>query len=80
MNDYPLCRKYNPELYEEVVMHNMIMEEVAKKMNVPLEELVEFFYKGKIKLELINEQEEVLKNHEQGNTVLRKMSEDNGCK
>lgn len=69
---FPLCRIHNPELYDEVASHIMIMDEVAKKMNVPVEELMEFFYKGKLKLDLINKQEEVLKNYEQrqGDTIL----------
>lgn len=60
---FPLCQEHNPELFEEVHHHVMVMEEVSNKMSIPLEELIEFFYKGKLKLECIQEQEEVLRKY-----------------
>ena len=60
---FPLCQEHNPELFEEVRHHVMVMEEVSNKMSIPLEELIEFFYKGKLKLECIQEQEEVLRKY-----------------
>lgn len=67
---FPLCKECNPALYEEVCQHMLIMMEVSKRMGVPLEELLEFFYKGKLKLEVIKEQEEVLSNVNEGNNIL----------
>lgn len=58
--EFPLCKECNPALYEEVCQHMLIMREVSNRMGVPLEELIEFFYKGKLKLDVIKEQEEVL--------------------
>ncbi|MEG1519327.1 MAG: hypothetical protein RR313_11020 [Anaerovoracaceae bacterium] len=58
---YPLCCEHNTALFEEVCQHVLIMEEVCEKINVPLEEVVEFFYNGKIKLNFIEEQEKELR-------------------
>ena len=60
---YPCCYESNKGLFDEVAHHILIMQEVSCKMGVPLEELIEFFYKGKLKLDCINEQEEVLKQY-----------------
>lgn len=62
---FPLCREHNPELFEEVSQSILIMTEVSGRLKIPLCELIEFFYKGKLKIELIKEQEEALKNYEQ---------------
>lgn len=63
VQDFPLCQEYNVELFCEVSHHMLIMQNAADKLEVPLEELIEFFYKGKIKLDTIREQEEVLRKH-----------------
>lgn len=77
---FPLCRTHNKELFDEVAQHILIMSEVSKKVKVPIEELVEFFYRGKLKMDLIREQEEVLKQYEQGDKLLREVSQNDGFK
>lgn len=58
---FPLCKNHNEELYRDVLHHYKVMLEVSTRMNIPVEELMDFFYKGKLKMEFIKEQEEVLK-------------------
>ena len=79
---FPLCKKYNRKLYDETLHHYLVIQGVSDKMGVPIEELIEFCYKCKLRLELIQNQEEVLKEYGSGehNTVLRKVSKDNGRK
>lgn len=60
---FPMCKEHNPALFEEVAHSLLIMCEVSEKMNVPMEEMMEFFYKGKLKLDLIKEQEEELEKY-----------------
>lgn len=72
-SQYPLCKKSNPELFYDVCQYSLIIYDVAERVQVPMEELIEFFYKGKIKLDLIKEQEEVLRKNEQGDTFLREV-------
>lgn len=74
---FPCCKECNPELYEEVCQHVLIMTEVSKRISIPLDELIEFFYKGKLKLEVIKEQEEVL-NRVKGNNILPEVQKNNG--
>lgn len=80
LDDYfPLCKQYNSDLFNEVQHCYLIMTEVSNKMNVPLEEMLEFFYKGKLKLELIKEQEEVLQNYGcERNETLQEVQQDDG--
>lgn len=61
--EFPYCEEYNNELYTDVMQHVKIMESTAEKVGIPLEELINFFYKGKMKLDLIKEQEEVLSDY-----------------
>lgn len=77
---YPLSKKNNPELFYDICQHALILCDVAERVQVPMEELIEFFYKGKLKFDLINEQEEVLREYGQGNTLLREMSQNDGSK
>ena len=79
---FPLCKKHNRKLYDETLHHYLVMQGVSEKIGVPVEELIEFCYKCKLRLELIQNQEEVLKEYGSGehNTVLRKVSKDNGRK
>lgn len=60
---FPLCMEHNPDLFNNVCYHLLIISEVAEKINIPLEEMLEFFYNGKIKLDILKEQEEVLRRH-----------------
>lgn len=60
---FPLCKEYNPELYNETLHHFLVMREVSEKISIPLDELIQFFYKGKLRLDVIKEQEEVLKDY-----------------
>ena len=58
---FPLCKTNNKELYDSVLHHYLVMKSVSRRIKVPLEELMDFFYRGKLQLEVIKEQEEVLK-------------------
>ena len=60
---YPMCAEHNKVLFNEMVHHSLIMENAAESLGVPVSELIDFFYKGKLKLELIKEQEEVLQEY-----------------
>ena len=60
---FPLCKEYNPKLYEEALHHFLVMKGVSEKIGIPLEELVDFFYKGKLRFEVIKQQEEVLQEY-----------------
>lgn len=79
---FPLCKEYNRKLYDETLHHYLVVQGVSEKIGVPIEELIEFCYKCKLRLELIQDQEEVLKEYgdSEYNTLLREVSKDNGRK
>ncbi len=60
---YPLCKELSPELYQRTLHHYLVMKGVSESIDIPFEELVEFFYIGKSRLDVIKEQEEVLKDY-----------------
>ena len=53
------------------------MEQIAKKLAVPIDELMQFFYKGYIKKDLIDREEREYVR--QSNNTVREVSKDNGC-
>ena len=55
--EFPNVKQYDAVLYESYLHHRLIMEEIADKMAIPLEELIDFFYKGKIQKDLIEREE-----------------------
>lgn len=60
-NNFPLCREYCKELFDDVCYHILIQNEMQKKFDVPLEEFCEFLCKGKIKFEFLKKKEEELR-------------------
>lgn len=74
---YPNVKKYDKELFYDYCHHRLVMEQISKKMNVPIDELMDFFYKGKIKSDLI-EREEKEYVRQSGN-IVQEVSQDNGC-
>ena len=46
--EFPNVKEYDTRLFESYLHHRMVMEEIADNIAVPLEELIDFFYKGKI--------------------------------
>ena len=79
---FPLCKEHNRKLYDETLHHYLVIQGVSEKIGVPIEELIEFCYKCKLRLELIQDQEEVLKEYgdSEHNTLLWEVSKDNGRK
>lgn len=76
--EYPMVEKYDEVLFEDYMHHRLVMEQIAKKMSVPVEELMDFFYKGKIKKDLIEREEREY--GRQSYNIMREMSKDNGLK
>lgn len=76
--EFPMVEKYDEVLFEDYMHHRLVMEQIAKKMSVPIEELIDFFYKGKIKRDLIEREEREYAR--QSNNLMREMSKDNGLK
>ena len=75
--EFPNVKEYDTRLYESYLHHRMIMEEIAENIAIPLEELIDFFYKGKIQKDLI-EREEMEYVSRQKSNLLREMPQDNG--
>lgn len=73
---YPMVKKYDSCLFEDYLHHLMIMLQVSERIDIPLEELMSFFYKGKIKLDLLEREEEEY--GRQSVNFVREMSKDNG--
>lgn len=73
---FPMVKKYDTVLFEDYMHHQLVMEQIAKKMCVPLEELMYFFYKGKIKRDLIEREEKEYAR--QSNYNMREVSESDG--
>ena len=55
--EFPNVKEYDTRLFESYLHHRMVMEEIADNIAVPLEELIDFFYKGKIQKDLIEREE-----------------------
>lgn len=77
MKEYPNVEKYDKMLFEDYMHHRLIMEQIAKKLSVPIDELMQFFYKGYIKKDLIDREEREYVR--QSNNTVREVSKDNGC-
>lgn len=74
---YPLCLKFNKEMYNDVFEYYLIMSTVSDKMKIPVEELISFFSKGGNKLGELSKQEEAYKENEhKGNEILQEMQQD----
>lgn len=69
--EFPNVKKYDKCLFEDYMHHLLIMEQVSKKIEIPLDELIDFFYKGKIKKDLIQREEECY--GRQSNNTMREM-------
>lgn len=61
MEKYPHVKEVNPGLFDDYLHHYMVMEQVSDKIAIPLDELMCFFYKGKIKQDLMEREEYVFK-------------------
>ena len=55
--EFPNVKEHDIRLYESYLHHRMIMEEIADDIAIPMEELIDFFYKGKIQKDLIEREE-----------------------
>ena len=44
MKEYPNVEKYDKILFEDYMHHRIIMELIAKKLAVPIDELMQFFF------------------------------------
>lgn len=55
---YPMVKKYDCCLFEDYLHHLMIMQQVSERIEIPMDELMTFFYKGKIKQDLVEREEE----------------------
>lgn len=61
---YPLCHRENRAMFDDMLHHVVIMEDAASKLNVPVEELMDFFCSGREKINSIKECEESLRKNE----------------
>lgn len=78
IEEYPNVEKYDKILFEDYIHHRLIMEQIAKKLSVPIDELMLFFYKGYIKKDLIDREEREYVR--QINNTVREVPKSNGCK
>lgn len=78
IEEYPNVEKYDKILFEDYIHHRLIMEQIAKKLSVPVEELMLFFYKGYIKKDLMDREEREYVR--QINNTVREVPKSNGCK
>lgn len=78
IEEYPNVEKYDKILFEDYIHHRLIMEQIAKKLSVPIDELMLFFYKGYIKKDLMDREEREYVR--QINNTVREVPKSNGCK
>lgn len=78
IEEYPNVEKYDKILFEDYIHHRLIMEQIAKKLSVPIDELMLFFYKGYIKKDLIDREEREYVR--QINNTVREVPKSDGCK
>lgn len=78
IEEYPNVEKYDKILFEDYIHHRLIMEQIAKKLSVPVEELMLFFYKGYIKKDLMDREEREYVR--QINNTVREVPKSDGCK
>lgn len=77
IDEYPNVEKYDKILFEDYIHHRLIMEQIAKKLSVPIDELMLFFYKGYIKKDLMDREEREYVR--QINNTVREVPKSNGC-
>lgn len=77
IEEYPNVEKYDKILFEDYIHHQLIMEQIAKKLSVPVDELMLFFYKGYIKKDLMDREEREYVR--QINNTVREVPKSNGC-
>lgn len=77
IEEYPNVEKYDKILFEDYIHHRLIMEQIAKKLSVPIDELMLFFYKGYIKKDLMDREEREYVR--QINNTVREVPKSNGC-
>lgn len=78
IEEYPNVEKYDKILFEDYIHHRLIMEQIAKKLSVPVDELMLFFYKGYIKKDLMDREEREYVR--QINNTVREVPKSDGCK
>lgn len=78
IEEYPNVEKYDKMLFEDYIHHRLIMEQIAKKLSVPIDELMLFFYKGYIKKDLMDREEREYVR--QINNTVREVPKSDGCK
>lgn len=78
IEEYPNVEKYDKILFEDYIHHRLIMEQIAKKLSVPIDELMLFFYKGYIKKDLMDREEREYVR--QINNTVREVPKSDGCK
>lgn len=78
IEEYPNVEKYDKILFEDYIHHLLIMEQIAKKLSVPIDELMLFFYKGYIKKDLMDREEREYVR--QINNTVREVPKSDGCK
>lgn len=77
IEEYPNVEKYDKILFEDYIHNRLIMEQIAKKLSVPVDELMLFFYKGYIKKDLMDREEREYVR--QINNTVREVPKSNGC-
>ena len=77
IEEYPNVEKYDKILFEDYIHHRLIMEQIAKKLSVPVDELMLFFYKGYIKKDLMDREEREYVR--QINNTVREVPKSDGC-
>ena len=77
IEEYPNVEKYDKILFEDYIHHRLIMEQIAKKLSVPIDELMLFFYKGYIKKDLMDREEREYVR--QINNTVREVPKSDGC-
>ena len=77
IDEYPNVEKYDKILFEDYIHYRLIMEQIAKKLSVPVDELMLFFYKGYIKKDLMDREEREYVR--QINNTVREVPKSDGC-
>ncbi len=68
---YPMVSSFDAALLDDMVCQELLIKQISSRIEIPSEELIDFFYKAKIRMDLIErkENEYVSKN----STNLQKM-------
>ena len=54
---YPFVGEYDNELIEDMICQEILIQQVEYRTGIPAEELINFFYKAKLRRELIERKE-----------------------